>query len=81
MLTTFLVFVMARLQRDLEFSIPGFPGWDFAKSRDPGIFRDGINLIFSSRDLLEKFRDFSGLASLLQLEINLENLSDLLCFL
>ena len=35
-----------RLQRDQEFSIPGFPGRDFAKSRDPGIFRDGISLKF-----------------------------------
>ena len=24
--------------------IPGFPGRDFANSRDPGIFRDGISL-------------------------------------
>ena len=34
-------------------------GRDFAKSRDPGIFRDGINLIFSSRDWWDPgiFRD------------------------
>ena len=31
------------------------------QSRDPGIFRDGISLIFSSRDFLEIVRDFSGL--------------------
>ena len=37
---------MTRLQRDQEFSIPGFPGWDFAQSRDPGIFREGISLKF-----------------------------------
>ena len=46
-----MVWVLGRLQRDHEFSIPGFPGRDFAKSRDPGIFRDGISLIFSSWDL------------------------------
>ena len=34
------------LQRDQEFSLPGFPGWDFAKSLDPRIFRDGISLKF-----------------------------------
>ena len=45
---------MGRLQRDQEFSIPGFPGWDFAKSRDPGIFWDGISLKFLSRDFTEK---------------------------
>ena len=34
-------------------------GRDFAKSRDPGIFRDGINLFFSSRDWWDPgiFRD------------------------
>ena len=37
---------VSRLQRDQEFSFPGFPGRDFAKSRDPGIFRDGISLKF-----------------------------------
>ena len=36
--------VVSRLLRDQEFSIPGFPGWDFAKSRDPRIFRDRISL-------------------------------------
>ena len=35
-----------RPKRDQEFSILGFPGRDFAKSRDPGIFRDGISLKF-----------------------------------
>ena len=35
-----------RPQRDQEFSIPGFSGRDFAKSRDPGIFRDRISLKF-----------------------------------
>ena len=35
------VLEMNRTKRNQEFSIPGFPGWDFAKSRDPGIFRDG----------------------------------------
>ena len=45
---------MSRLQQDQEFSIPGFPGRDFAKSRDPGIFRDGISLKFLSRDFTKK---------------------------
>ena len=46
-------YVITRPQRDQEFSIPGFPGRDFAKSRDPGIFRDGISLKFQSRDFRE----------------------------
>ena len=37
-------------------------GRDFSKSRNPGIFRDGISLIFSSRDFLEIVWDFFGLA-------------------
>ena len=45
---------MTRLQRDQEFSIPGFPGRDFAKSRDPRIFWDGISLKFQSRDFTKK---------------------------
>ena len=45
---------MSRLQRDQELSIPGFPGLDFAKSRDPRILRDGISLKFLSRDFTEK---------------------------
>ena len=65
-------------QRSQEFQTG--TGRDFAKSRDPRIFRDGIHLIISSRDLLEVFRDFSGLASLLQLVINPENLSQLIWF-
>ena len=40
--------------------IPGRDGIQ-VQSRDPGIFRDGISLIFSSRDFLEIVRDFSGL--------------------
>ena len=43
----------------------------FAKSRDPGIFRDGICLIFLSRDFLEIVRDFSGYFCLMRLVINL----------
>ena len=42
---------MTRLQRD---QILGFPEWDFAKSRDPGIFWDGISLKFLSRDFTKK---------------------------
>ena len=45
--------LIGRPQRDQEFSIPGFLGRDFAKSRDPGIFRDGISLKFQSRDFRE----------------------------
>ena len=41
--------VTGRLQQDQEFLIPGFPGWDFAKSQDPGIFRDRISLKFYPR--------------------------------
>ena len=33
---------ICRLQRDEEFSIPGFLGWNFAKSRGPGIFGTGL---------------------------------------
>ena len=51
--------------------IPGRDGI-FAKSRDPGIFRDGISLIILSRDFLEMVRDFSVLAILMQLVTNLE---------
>ena len=50
-----------RLQREQEFSIPGFPGRDFAKSRDPGIFWDGISLKFYPGILPKKYgisRDF-----------------------
>ena len=44
-----LRWVMGRFQRDQEFSIPGFPGRDFAQSRDLGIFWDGISLKFYPR--------------------------------
>ena len=47
---------VSRLQRDQEFSNPGFPGQDFAKSQDPGIFRDGISLKFLSRDFTKSMR-------------------------
>ena len=50
------VLEMNRPQRNQGFSIPEFPGRDLAKSRDPGIFRDGISLKFS-------FQDLSGLPS------------------
>ena len=52
-----------RLQRDQDFSIPGFPGWDFAKSQDPGIFRDGISLKFYPGIFTKKVRDLSGFPS------------------
>ena len=51
--------VEIRPQRSQEFQTG--TGWDFAKSRDginlffhPGVFQDGISLIFSSRDILER---------------------------
>ena len=49
--------VLIRPQRSQEFQ--SGTGRDFAKSRDPRIFRDGINLIFSSRDWWDPgiFRD------------------------
>ena len=46
--------------------IPGRNGIQ-VQSQDPGIFRDGISLIFSSRDFLEIVRDFSGLTFLMEL--------------
>ena len=49
--------------------IPGRDGIE-VQSRDPGIFRDGISLIFSSRDFLEIVRDFSGLTFLMELVIS-----------
>ena len=54
------VWLMGRPQRDQEFSIPGFLGRDFAKSRDPGIFREGISLKLSSRDFTKIVWDPSG---------------------
>ena len=48
------------VQRSEEFhSGTGRDGIE-AQSRDPGIFRDGISLIFQSRDCLEIVWDFSG---------------------
>ena len=41
-----LVCITSRLQRNQEFSIPEFPGRDFAKSWDPGTVEDGISLKF-----------------------------------
>ena len=35
---------------------PGFPGRDFAESRDPGIFRDGISLKYYPGILPKKYR-------------------------
>ena len=53
--------VVYSVQRSEEFhSGMGRDGIE-VQSRDPGIFRDGISLIFSSRDFLEIVRDFSGL--------------------
>ena len=55
--------VTGRLQQDQEFLIPGFPGWDFAKSQDPGIFRDGISLKFLSWDFPEKDWEWANLTN------------------
>ena len=53
-----LELVTIRLQRNQEFSILGFSGWDFAKSRDPGIFRDGTSLKFYPGILPAKYGIF-----------------------
>ena len=61
--------VRSSVQRSEEFhSGTGRDGIE-VQSRDPGIFRDGISLIFQSRDCLEIVRDFSGLTFLMQLVI------------
>ena len=60
------------VQRSEEFHSGTGRDGIFAKSRDPGIFRDGISLIILSRDFLEMVRDFSGLAFLMQSVTNLE---------
>ena len=54
---------MIRLQRVQELSIPGFPGQDFAKSRDPWIFWNGICLKFLSRDLTKKLWVWTNLTN------------------
>ena len=51
--------VVGRPQRDQEFSIPGFLGWEILQN--PGIFRDGISLKFYPGILPKKYgisRDF-----------------------
>ena len=64
-----VVVVVGSVQRSEEFhSGTGRDGIE-VQSRDPGIFRDGISLIFQSRDCLEIVRDFSGLTFLMQLVI------------
>ena len=61
--------VTTSVQRSEEFhSGTGRDGIE-VQSRDPGIFRDGISLIFQSRDCLEIVQDFSGLTFLMQLVI------------
>ena len=61
--------LLSRVQRSEEFhSGTGRDGIE-VQSRDPGIFRDGISLIFQSRDCLEIVWDFSGLTFLIQLVI------------
>ena len=71
---------MPRPQRDQEFSIPGFPGRDFAKSRDPGIFRDRISLKFLSRDFTKKVWDLSRLPSQLINLVNFIHFGRLICW-
>ena len=61
----------ASVQRSKEFHSGTGRDGIFAKSRDPGIFRDGICLIFLSRDFLEIVWDFSGYFCLIRLVINL----------
>ena len=52
--------LLTSVQRSEEFhSGTGRDGIQ-VQSRDPGIFRDGISLTFSSQDFLEIVRDFSG---------------------
>ena len=64
-----IVGVTSSVQRSEEFhSGTGGDGIQ-VQSRDPGIFRDGISLIFQSRDCLEIVQDFSGLTFLMQLVI------------
>ena len=71
--------ITGRLQRDQEFSIPGFPGWNFAKSWDPGIFWDGINLKFLSRDFTKKVWDLSGFPYQLINLVNFIHFGGLIC--
>ena len=59
------------VQRSKEFHSGTGRDGIFVKSRDPGIFRDGICVIFLSRDFLEIVRDFSGYFCLIRLVINL----------
>ena len=72
-----------RLQRDQEFSIPGFLGWDFAKSRDPRIFRDGISVKFFPQDFTENVWIWANLkcffiVSQRHFDIRLHNLSKII---
>ena len=58
--------ILNRRNSEVQEQCPAFRGISFrdgieVQSRDPGIFRDGISLIFQSRDCLEIVRDFSGL--------------------
>ena len=69
----------ARPQRDQEFSIPGFPGRDFAKSRDPGIFRDGISLKFLSQDYTKKVLNLWGFHYQLINLVNFIHFGGLIC--
>ena len=57
----------------------GFPGRDFAKSRDPGIFRDGISLKFLSQDFTKKVKDPSGFPSQLKNLVNFIRFGGLIC--
>ena len=71
--------LMNRLQRDQDFSIPGFPGRDFAKSRDPGIFRDGISLKFLSQDYTKKVWNLWGFHYQLINLVNFIHFGGLVC--
>ena len=56
---------MAHSDTHCGHQCPAFRGISFRDGTgfksNPGIFRDGISLTFSSRDFLEIVRDFSGL--------------------
>ena len=66
-------------QRDQEFSIPGFPRQDFAKSQDPRVFWDGISLKFLAQDSTKKVCDLSGLPSQLMNLVNFIHFGQLIC--
>ena len=63
-----------------KFSIPGFPGWDFAKSRDLGIFWDRISLKFYPGILPQKSMGSRGFPSQRINLVNFIHFEGLICF-